>query len=87
AGGDSALGGDDFDHALFGHVLAQAGIDAKTLAPEDVRLLLDRVRVLKEALSAAPQASLDVTLSGGAHLVQTISHDTFASLVEPLVQR
>ncbi|RQS24081.1 Fe-S protein assembly chaperone HscA [Burkholderia sp. Bp8992] len=87
AGGDSALGGDDFDHALFGHVLAQAGIDAKTLAPEDVRLLLDRVRVLKEALSAAPQASLDVTLSGGAHLVQTITHDTFASLVEPLVQR
>ena len=38
AGGDSALGGDDFDHALFDHVLAQAGIDAKTLAPEDVRL-------------------------------------------------
>ncbi|RQS87388.1 Fe-S protein assembly chaperone HscA [Burkholderia seminalis] len=87
AGGDSALGGDDFDHALFGHVLAQAGIDAKTLAPEDVRLLLDRVRVLKEALSSAPEAALDVTLSGGAHLVQTISHDTFASLVEPLVQR
>ncbi|UXU86713.1 Fe-S protein assembly chaperone HscA [Burkholderia sp. S-53] len=87
AGGDSALGGDDFDHALFDHVLAQAGIDAKTLAPEDVRLLLDRVRVLKEALSSAPQASLDVTLSGGAHVVQTISHDTFASLVEPLVQR
>lgn len=87
AGGDSALGGDDFDHALFDHVLAQAGIDAQTLAPEDVRLLLDRVRVLKEALSSAPQASLDVTLSSGVRLVQTIAHDTFASLVEPLVQR
>ncbi|KVT34981.1 Fe-S protein assembly chaperone HscA [Burkholderia ubonensis] len=87
AGGDSALGGDDFDHALFGHVLAQAGIDANTLAPEDVRLLLDRVRLLKEALSAAPQASLDVTLSSGAHLVQTVTHDAFAALVEPLVQR
>ncbi|SAK29973.1 chaperone protein HscA [Burkholderia multivorans] len=87
AGGDSALGGDDFDHALFDHVLAQAGLDAKTLAPEDVRLLLDRVRVLKEALSSAPEAALDVTLSNGTHLAHTISHDTFATLVEPLVQR
>ncbi|MBS6359768.1 Fe-S protein assembly chaperone HscA [Burkholderia sp.] len=87
AGGDSALGGDDFDHMLFEHVLAQAGIDAKTLAPEDVRLLLDRVRQLKEALSAAPQASLDVVLSTGMQLAQTVTHETFASLVEPLVQR
>lgn len=87
AGGDSALGGEDFDHMLFEHVLAQAGIDAKTLAPEDVRLLLDRVRQLKEALSAAPQASLDVVLSTGMQLAQTVTHETFASLVEPLVQR
>lgn len=72
---------------LFEHVLAQAGIDAKTLAPEDVRLLLDRVRQLKEALSAAPQASLDVVLSTGMQLAQTVTHETFASLVEPLVQR
>ena len=26
AGGDSALGGDDFDHALYRHVLEKAGI-------------------------------------------------------------
>ncbi|AOI45494.1 Fe-S protein assembly chaperone HscA [Burkholderia oklahomensis] len=87
AGGDSALGGDDFDHALFAHVLAQAGIDAATLAPEDVRLLLDRVRSAKEALSAAPEAHLDVKLSTGAKLVQTVARDAFAALVEPLVQR
>src|SRR6201999_2870302 len=38
AGGDSALGGDDFDHVLFRHVLAQANIARDTLKPEDVRL-------------------------------------------------
>jgi molecular chaperone HscA len=87
AGGDSALGGDDFDHALFDHVLAQAGLVAAALTPGDVRLLLDRVRVLKEALSDAPEASLDVTLSNGAQLRQTLTADAFAALVEPLVQR
>ncbi len=87
AGGDSALGGDDFDHVLFDHVLAQAGLAARSLAPGDVRLLLDRVRMLKEALSDAPEATLDVTLSNGVHLVQTLGADAFAALVEPLVQR
>lgn len=87
AGGDSALGGDDFDHLLFEHVLAQAGLEAAALAPEDVRLLLDRVRGAKEALSAAPQARVDVKLSTGEKLAQTITRDTFAALVEPLVQR
>ncbi|WDD94568.1 Fe-S protein assembly chaperone HscA [Burkholderia sp. FERM BP-3421] len=87
AGGDSALGGDDFDHVLFDHVLAQAGLAARSLAPGDVRLLLDRVRVLKEALSDAAEATLDVTLSNGARLVQTLGADAFAALVEPLVQR
>ncbi|ARK63840.1 Fe-S protein assembly chaperone HscA [Burkholderia pseudomallei] len=87
AGGDSALGGDDFDHLLFEHVLAQAGLEAAALAPEDVRLLLDRVRGAKEALSAVPQARVDVKLSTGEKLAQTITRDTFAALVEPLVQR
>ncbi len=54
AGGDSALGGDDFDHALYRHVLEEAGIAPKTLAAEDVRLLLDSVRVAKEALVGRP---------------------------------
>ena len=58
AGGDSALGGDDFDHALYRHVLEQAGIAPQTLAAEDVRLLLDSVRVAKEALSDAPHGNV-----------------------------
>ncbi|WP_179095287.1 Hsp70 family protein, partial [Burkholderia pseudomallei] len=47
----------------------------------------DRARGAKEALSAAPQARVDVKLSTGEKLAQTITRDTFAALVEPLVQR
>ncbi|TDV20773.1 Fe-S protein assembly chaperone HscA [Paraburkholderia caballeronis] len=87
AGGDSALGGDDFDHALFRYALAESGLDAAALAPEDVRLLLDRVRDAKEALSSAPQVSLDVTLSTGAHIALTIDEARFETLTQDLVQR
>jgi molecular chaperone HscA len=87
AGGDSALGGDDFDHALYRHVLAEAGIAAQSLTPEDVRGLLDSVRVAKEALSAAPQAKLEIALSSGAKLDLTIDAATFETVTQALVQR
>jgi molecular chaperone HscA len=87
AGGDSALGGDDFDHALFRHVLAKAGIAAKSLTPEDVRMLLDRVRETKEALSDAAGAKLEATLASGAKLDMTVDESEFAGLVQDLVQR
>ncbi|WP_322014039.1 Fe-S protein assembly chaperone HscA [Paraburkholderia sp. J12] len=87
AGGDSALGGDDFDHVLYRYVLEQAGLDASTLAPEDVRLLLDHVRDAKEALSSAPAVLLDVTLSSGKQIALTIDEARFETLTQELVQR
>lgn len=87
AGGDSALGGDDFDHALFRYVLGEAGLDAKTLKPEDVRMLLDHVRVAKEALSSAPTARIEATLASGAKLDLTVDEATFETLTRDLVQR
>jgi molecular chaperone HscA len=87
AGGDSALGGDDFDHVLFRHVLTQAGLAPQSLAAEDVRLLLDHVRATKEALSTTPEALLEATLSSGVTIAQTISESEFAALAEQLVQR
>ncbi|POR53800.1 molecular chaperone HscA [Paraburkholderia eburnea] len=87
AGGDSALGGDDFDHAVFAYVLEQSGIERAALAPEDVRLLLDRARDAKEALSSAPQARIEVTLSNGAAIAVTIDEARFEALTQALVQR
>lgn len=87
AGGDSALGGDDFDHVLFDYTLAQSGVERAALAPEDVRLLLDRVREAKEALSSAPEARIDVTLSNGKAIALTIGEAQFETLTQALVQR
>ncbi|HEY4805331.1 MAG TPA: Fe-S protein assembly chaperone HscA, partial [Paraburkholderia sp.] len=87
AGGDSALGGDDFDHVLFAYALEQSGIERAALAPEDVRLLLDRVRDAKEALSSAPEARIAATLSNGRQIALTIDEPRFETLTQALVQR
>ena len=87
AGGDSALGGDDFDHALFAWALEQSAIERASLAPEDVRLLLDRVRDAKEALSSAPEARIEATLSSGKQIALTIDEPRFEVLTQALVQR
>ena len=87
AGGDSALGGDDFDHVLFRHVLAEAGLAPQGLAAEDVRLLLDRVRAAKEALSSAPQATIEATLADGTLISVSVTEPQFAELVRALVER
>ena len=85
AGGDSALGGDDFDAALYRHVLVKSKVIPA--APEDVRLLLDRVRTAKEALSDAPEAAIQATLSDGQRIDFTITESDFATLTEALVAR
>ncbi|WP_250513368.1 Fe-S protein assembly chaperone HscA [Caballeronia sp. INDeC2] len=85
AGGDSALGGDDFDHALYRHVLEQAGVTLDT--PEDVRLMLDRVRSAKEALSDVPETRVQATLSTGIEIDVAVSEAQFAALAESLVAR
>jgi molecular chaperone HscA len=85
AGGDSALGGDDFDAALYRHVLVKAKVAPAT--PEDVRLLLDHVRTTKEALSDAPEAAIQATLSDGQKIDLMVTESDFATLTEALVAR
>jgi molecular chaperone HscA len=85
AGGDSALGGDDFDAALYRYVLVKSKVTPAT--PEDVRLLLDRVRTAKEALSEAPEATVQATLSDDQQIDFTITESDFATLTEALVAR
>ncbi|MDR5771843.1 MULTISPECIES: Fe-S protein assembly chaperone HscA [unclassified Caballeronia] len=85
AGGDSALGGDDFDHVLYRHVIAQAGVE--DTSPEDVRLLLDHVRVAKEALSSADETRVQATLSDGRVIDVAVTEAQFDTLTEALVAR
>jgi len=87
AGGDSALGGDDFDLAIYRWAVQSAGIETSSLTPEDVRSLLDHARTVKEALTDAEQATLSVTLSGDRNLSLELTREQFTALGAPLVQR
>ena len=62
-GGDSALGGDDFDHALADWALGEAGLEAST--PQDKRAVLVAARAAKEKLSTADHATFACPLAGG----------------------
>lgn len=66
-------------------MLQQLGI--ATLPAEDVRLLLERVRQAKEALSDVEQVTLDVTLTNGTPIKLTLTEQEFAEITQTLVQR
>jgi molecular chaperone HscA len=84
-GGDSALGGDDFDHRLYCWALEQASLSL--LPPADQRLLTVRARAAKEALSSRPKATLQARLSSGQWVNLSIGADTFAGMTQHLVAK
>ncbi len=83
-GGDSALGGDDFDALLAAWALQRAGLEAET--PQDKRAVLVAARATKEKLSAADHATLACPLAGG-DLAVRVTRDEFVALSQPLVAR
>ena len=83
-GGDAALGGDDFDHALAQWALAQAGLEAASA--QDKRSVLVAARAAKEALSAAPEVRLQCTI-GGVALDVSVTRGQFDALGRPLIER
>ncbi len=62
-GGDSALGGDDYDRALVDWVLAKAGLAADALNATDKAALQRAARACKEALSVNSVATFTVQLA------------------------
>ena len=84
-GGDSALGGDDFDHAVFDWIVGQLGLD--NLSPEDTQLLMMVSRQAKEALAAAPETVVEASLSNGIQLRLALSAEQFESMTLPLVEK
>jgi molecular chaperone HscA len=83
-GGDSALGGDDFDRLLADWALAQTGFEAET--PQDKRGVLVAARAAKEKLSAADHATLACPLAGG-ELGVRVTREQFEALGRDLVGR
>ncbi|MGL4573493.1 MAG: Fe-S protein assembly chaperone HscA [Burkholderiaceae bacterium] len=84
-GGDSALGGDDFDRALFDWVCAQVAVD--TLPPHATRGLLLACRAAKEQLSAQTKAFVPVPRKDGSMAEVAIDRATFADITKLLVAK
>ena len=87
-GGDSALGGDDFDHAIAEWFCAQHGMAGlSSLAPSAQRSLLAISRAAKEALSAHDSTVLTLCDAQGHVLRAILSNVEFAKLGAPLIAR
>jgi molecular chaperone HscA len=84
-GGDSALGGDDFDHRLYCWALEQASLSL--LPPSDQRLLTVKARAAKEALSSRSTTTLQARLSAGQWVNLAIGAETFAGMTQHLVAK
>ena len=82
-GGNSALGGDDFDRSLLRHIIAREQL---MLTDErDVQQLFAAVRQAKETLSGQPETHFQAALQDGTTLNIALSRDEFHSLTQHLV--
>ncbi len=84
-GGDSALGGDDFDHRVFCWVIEQAKLSPVSLG--DARLLQMRAREAKEYLTLHGEAPITAKLSTGEFVDLKITSEIFAEITRTLVQK
>ena len=82
-GGNSALGGDDFDHRLFCHIVENNQLSITD--ERDAQLLLGLVREAKETLSRDNEAHIQAALANGKTLDITVSRSEFHALTQHLV--
>ncbi|MDO4434324.1 MAG: Fe-S protein assembly chaperone HscA [Alysiella sp.] len=84
-GGNSALGGDDFDHRLFCHIVEKHQLSITD--ERDVQLLFGLVRAAKEALSRLPETEIATELQDGTPLRTVITRAEFHALTQHLVAK
>jgi len=84
-GGDSALGGDDFDHAIAEWILQQAGYQGDP-EPSLVRLLMHASRNAKEDLTVQSETEILID-TDEIQWHGALSCDQMNSLIEPLVRK
>ncbi len=83
-GGDSALGGDDYDRALVEFV--QSTTSCVIATPSDKAQVMVVARACKEALSLQDSVQFDLTLSSGV-VACTVTRVQFEEACKPLTQR
>ncbi len=82
-GGDTALGGDDFDHAIAERFLAERG---GAVSSGEAKQALMLARKAKEALSADERGNWRLALGDSAS-DHSLDRATFEELIAPLVER
>jgi len=84
AGGDSALGGDDYDRALADWLLQESGLAIDSM--EDQARLMAHARECKEALSSEEIVTAEVELSTGS-IDLSLNREQFEAATAALTQR
>lgn len=84
-GGDSALGGDDFDHRLFCYIHQQEKL--APLSDEDTATLMIKAREAKELLSTKAEVTVDAILNSGEEVHLRISAETFQDITKHLIAK
>ncbi|HSY29083.1 MAG TPA: Fe-S protein assembly chaperone HscA [Burkholderiaceae bacterium] len=84
-GGDSALGGDDFDHRLFCWIIEQAKL--APLSDEDTSLLMVKAREAKELLSSKSETHIDAALGSGEQVHLKLNAAKFVEITDHLVAK
>ena len=87
--GDTALGGDDFDHRVYCWILEQAHLSAldDQLTVQDIKLLQAKSRTAKEALTSNGVASICAKLSSGQSVNLMLSQAQFFEMSKHLVDK
>ncbi len=83
-GGDSALGGDDFDHLIVDWLKQQTGITE--VSHQTLRQFLQLARQIKEQLSQLAEVQVSVELANGP-VSLTLTRTQFDELISPLIRK
>lgn len=84
-GGDSALGGDDFDYEISQWIVAQAKLSA-TDTPANKRLIMQHARAAKEALADAESVEINLDIDG-VRWTGSLDRSQLKELISPLVKK
>jgi molecular chaperone HscA len=85
-GGDSALGGDDFDVVVSDYLVEQAGLN-RPLSPSLERQIMEQACSAKEMLTTQESVDITLTLDDKQLWSTTLSKNTFEELISSLVKK
>jgi molecular chaperone HscA len=83
--GDTALGGDDFDHRIYCWMIETSRVGP--VSPSDTRLLMLKACEAKENLTSHSSTPVVATLSTGERIEATLDASTFATITANLVNK